>query len=45
MPKMQQEEERVVYCQWGDSGEDDITRLPRDWEARVAADGRVFFLK
>jgi WW domain-containing oxidoreductase len=33
-----------VYFSWGDSEEDDITKLPSHCEARVAADGRVYFL-
>ena len=34
-----------TYLAWGERAEDDITLLPREWEARVAADSRLFFLK
>ena len=34
-----------VYFLWGETEEDDITKLPKDWEARVAEDSRVYFLK
>ena len=37
--------QQKVYLFWGESDEDDITRLPKDWEARVADDGRIYFLK
>ena len=37
--------EEKVYHHWGDSEEDDITKLPKNWEARVASDGRLYFLK
>lgn len=36
--------ERMVHV-WGEKAEDDITMLPKEWEARVADDNRVFFLK
>lgn len=36
--------ERIVHV-WGERAEDDITMLPKEWEARVADDSRVFFLK
>lgn len=34
-----------VYYLWGEKDEDDITKLPKHWEARVADDNRVYFLK
>ena len=35
-----------VYYRWGErEEEEDVTKLPKSWEARVAADSRVFFLK
>ena len=43
--EMEEVEEELVCVRWGDGEEDDVTRLPRHWEARIAADGRVFFLK
>jgi WW domain-containing oxidoreductase len=36
--------QQQVYLFWGESDEDDITRLPKNWEARVADDGRIYFL-
>ena len=39
------DESEVKYYQWGEHVEDDITRLPKGWEARVAADSRVYFLE
>ena len=33
------------YVMWGDRGEDDITKLPEEWEARVADDNRLYFVK
>ena len=30
---------------WGSFAEDDITRLPTDYEARVTDDDRVYFVK
>ena len=37
---------REVRCLWwGESAEDDITKLPSEWEVRVADDNRVYFVK
>ena len=33
------------YAMWGDRAEDDITKLPEEWEARVADDNRLYFVK
>lgn len=33
------------YLLWGDRSEDDITKLPDEWEARVADDNRIYFVK
>ena len=33
------------YVMWGDRTEDDITKLPDEWEARVADDSRLYFVK
>ena len=33
------------YRWWGESEEDDITRLASSWEVRVAEDHRVFFVE
>ena len=33
------------YLVWGDMAEDDITKLPEEWEARVADDSRLYFVK
>ena len=30
---------------WGRGPEEDITRLPSGWDARVTPEGRVFFVK
>ena len=30
---------------WGEFEDDDITRLPRDYEAKVTDDDRVYFVK
>ena len=37
--------QKHLYLVWGQRKQDDITRLSREWEARVAEDGRVFFVK
>lgn len=34
-----------LYMTWGDRAEDDITKLPEEWEARVADDNRLYFVK
>lgn len=36
--------QKHLYLVWGQRKQDDITRLSREWEARVAEDGRVFFV-
>ena len=33
------------YLLWGERREDDITKLPDEWEARVADDNRIYFVK
>ena len=33
------------YMMWGERAEDDITKLPEEWEARVADDNRLYFVK
>lgn len=30
---------------WGDRLDDDITKLPKEWEARVSENDRVYFVK
>ena len=38
--------QRVLSCvMWGDRSEDDITKLSEEWEARVADDNRLYFVK
>ena len=34
-----------TYSVWGCKPEDDITKLPEEWEARVADDNRLYFVK
>ena len=36
---------RHEYRTWGKLAEDDITRLPKEYEARVSEDNRVYFVK
>ena len=33
------------YVWWGESGEDDITKLPKSYEARISDDDRVYYVK
>lgn len=35
---------RHEYRTWGKLAEDDITRLPKEYEARVSEDNRVYFV-
>lgn len=36
---------QVSYKVWGEFADDDITKLPQGYEARVADDNRVYFMK
>lgn len=36
---------QVSYKFWGEFEDDDITKLPQDYEAKVADDNRVYFIK
>lgn len=33
------------YRFWGEFEDDDITRLPQDYEAKITDDNRVYFIK
>ena len=35
----------ICYSVWGELKEDDITKIPQHYEAKVTDDDRVYFIK